>query len=68
MVDKGGGMVKISTWLYIGSGISLIAVYAIWFFLRRTDPAYAERFGIFVGIWIPTFLIAGKIMEDRENR
>lgn len=60
-------MKKFSTWLYIGAGVSLIAVYAVWFICRETDPAYAERFGIFVGIWIPTFLIAGKIMEDRKK-
>lgn len=58
-------MKKISTWLYIGAGISLLLVYAIWFYYKRIDPAYAERFGIFIGLWIPTLLIAGKIMEDR---
>ncbi len=58
-------MKKISTWLYIGAGISLLSVYAIWFYYRRIDLAYAERFGIFIGLWVPTLLIAGKIMEDR---
>lgn len=60
-------MKRISTWLYIGAGVSLLAVYSVWFFYREADPAYAERFGTFVGLWIPTFLIAGKIMEDRNK-
>lgn len=58
-------MKKISTWLYIGAGVSLVLVYAVWFFYRTTDPPHAERFGIFIGLWVPTLLIAGKIMEDR---
>ena len=60
-------MKKISTWLYIGAGVSLVFVYAVWFFYKGTDIAYAERFGIFIGLWIPTLLIAGKIMEDRKK-
>lgn len=60
-------MRKISTWLYVGAGVSLVLVYAAWFFYRETDPAYAERVGIFVGLWVPTLLIAGKIMEDRSK-
>ncbi|MFA5779358.1 MAG: hypothetical protein WC947_04415 [Elusimicrobiota bacterium] len=58
-------MKKISTWLYIGSGVSLFLVYAVWFYFKGTDMAYAERFGTFIGLWVPTLLIAGKIMEDR---
>lgn len=58
-------MKKISAWLYAGAGISLILVYIAWFYYRGSDPGYAERFGIFVGLWVPTLLIAGKIMEDR---
>lgn len=33
---------------------------AIWFLTGGTDPnvqAHAERFGIFVGLWAPTFFI-----------
>ena len=39
---------------------SIIASIAIWFFTDGTEPdsqAHAERFGIFVGLWAPTFLI-----------
>lgn len=58
-------MTKISNWLYVGSAVSVLAVYGIWFCFRGTDPAFAERFGIFIGLWVPTLLIAGKILEDR---
>lgn len=37
--------------------MSIVASIAIWFFLSTEDPAHAERFGIFVGLWAPTFLI-----------
>ena len=39
---------------------SIIGSIAIWFFTGGTEPdsqAHAERFGIFVGLWAPTFLI-----------
>jgi hypothetical protein len=36
---------------------SVGASLAIWFMLKTDDPAHAERFGIFVGLWAPTFLI-----------
>lgn len=42
---------------FAGGMISIIASIAIWFFFRSDDPAYAQRFGIFVGLWAPTFFI-----------
>jgi len=35
---------------------SIAASIAIWFAFSG-DPAHAERFGIFVGLWAPTFFI-----------
>ena len=37
--------------------MSIVASIAIWFFLSTEEPAHAGRFGIFVGLWAPTFLI-----------
>ncbi len=40
--------------------ISILLSIWIWWFLNGEDPlqqAHAERFGIFVGLWAPTFLI-----------
>jgi hypothetical protein len=39
---------------------SILGSIAIWFFTggKESDTqAHAERFGIFVGLWAPTFLI-----------
>ena len=38
--------------------VSIIASIAIWFVKRGDNPetkANAERFGIFVGLWVPAF-------------
>ena len=39
---------------------SILGSIAIWYFTGGTEPeslAHAERFGIFVGLWAPTFFI-----------
>lgn len=43
-------------------GASIIASIATWASARGETPeetAHAERFGIFIGLWAPTFLILG---------
>ncbi len=45
--------------LFGGMGSIVLSIF-IWWFLDRETPearAHAERFGIFVGLWAPTFLI-----------
>ncbi len=40
--------------------VSIIGSITVWFFTGGTEPdarAHAERFGIFVGLWAPTFFI-----------
>jgi hypothetical protein len=41
----------------IAGFLCIPASIAIWFFYQGNDPAHAERFGIFVGLWAPTFFI-----------
>ncbi len=41
----------------VASGLSIAAAVAIWMLYRAGDAAHAERFGIFVGLWAPTFLV-----------
>jgi hypothetical protein len=39
---------------------SIVGSIAIWYFTGGSEPesqAHAERFGIFVGLWAPTFFI-----------
>ena len=43
-------------------GASIVASIATWASARGETPeetAHAERFGIFIGLWAPTFLILG---------
>ena len=35
--------------------VSIAASIAIWATTKESDPAHGERFGIFVGLWAPTF-------------
>jgi hypothetical protein len=35
--------------------VSILASIAIWFLNKNPDVAHGERFGIFVGLWAPTF-------------
>jgi len=39
---------------YLGF-VSIAASIAIWFLSKAPDAGHGERFGIFVGLWAPTF-------------
>ena len=42
--------------LYLGF-LSIIASVVTWFAASRENRAYGERFGIFIGLWVPSFFI-----------
>ena len=44
--------------------VSILASIAIWAMAKDPDPAHGERFGIFVGLWAPTFFA----LSDRFDR
>ncbi|NJN19246.1 MAG: hypothetical protein HC822_24835 [Oscillochloris sp.] len=49
---------------------SILLSIAMWFLRRedqRVDNAQAERFGIFIGLWAPTFAILGRAIEEHER-
>jgi len=51
---------KISNMCFLLGFASIAGSIAIWFLTGGTAPesqAHAERFGIFVGLWAPTFFI-----------
>lgn len=48
---------RLSAVCFIAAFISIAASIGIWFLYKSADPAHAERFGIFVGLWAPTFMI-----------
>lgn len=50
---------------------SIVGSIAIWFLTGGTTPealAHAERFGIFVGLWAPTFLILSNRFDRYAER
>jgi hypothetical protein len=42
--------------LFLGF-LSIIASIVTWFTAKDEDQAHGERFGIFVGLWVPSFFI-----------
>lgn len=44
---------------------SILASIGIWFFYASADAAHAERFGIFVGLWAPTFIALSERVRQR---
>ena len=54
---------KYSLVLFVLGFVSIIASIGIWYIAKEPDLAHGERFGIFVGLWAPTFFI----LSDRLN-
>ena len=44
-----------ATAFYVASLVSVAASIGVWVSVDG-DPAHAERFGIFVGLWAPTLM------------
>lgn len=40
---------------FVAGFVSIVASIAFWFLFKEPDPAHGERFGIFIGLWAPTF-------------
>ena len=50
----------VSTICFQAGILSIVLSITVWWFLQGDTPeqkAYAERFGIFIGLWAPTLLI-----------
>ena len=41
---------------YVASLVSVAASIGTWVTVGDADPAHAERFGIFIGLWAPTLM------------
>ena len=57
-ITKGENMDKksISNVCFVASLVSVAASIAAWALMGGDDPAHAERFGIFIGLWAPTLM------------
>ena len=53
--------------LYVLGFASVGASIAIWNSKKGKDVAHAERFGIFVGLWAPTFFAIGNGLDAVER-
>jgi hypothetical protein len=47
---------------------SIAASIATWLSTKDHDRAHAERFGIFIGLWVPSFLILSQRLERLAER
>lgn len=52
---------------YAAGLLSIAASIAIWNSKKNQDSAHAERFGIFVGLWAPTFFAIGNGLDAAER-
>jgi hypothetical protein len=52
--------------LYLGF-LSIIASVATWFTAARENRAYGERFGIFIGLWVPSFFILSNRLSRKAD-
>jgi hypothetical protein len=52
--------------MYMLGLASVGASIAIWNAKKGTDDAHAERFGIFVGLWAPTFFAIGNGLTNHR--
>lgn len=58
---------KLSLVLFILGFVSIIASIAIWYVAKEPDLAHGERFGIFVGLWAPTFFILSDRLSTKTK-
>ena len=45
---------------------SILGSIVVWARRNEKDPANAERLGIFIGLWAPTFMIIGNGLHVEE--
>jgi len=68
MIKSLRGLGLTSDSMYLATFASIVGSIAIWFLTNREseDRSHAERFGIFVGLWAPTFWAMGNAMKESE--
>jgi len=52
--------------LYLGF-LSIILSIVTWFTASRENRAYGERFGIFIGLWVPSFFILSNRLSRKAD-
>ena len=59
---------KLSLALLVLGFISILASIGIWYVAKEPDLAHGERFGIFVGLWAPTFFILSDRLKSKDSK
>jgi hypothetical protein len=67
MIEKLKSAGLTSSISYAAGFLSVAGSIAIWNSNKGTDAAHAERFGIFVGLWAPTFFAIGNGLDAHER-
>lgn len=57
----------LSKFCYYLGAVSIPLSIVLWFTVKDDDKGSGERWGIFVGLWAPTLMICGKVLEDRAT-
>ncbi|HAV31398.1 MAG: hypothetical protein ACK6D0_14930 [Planctomyces sp.] len=57
----------LSSVCFVAGFVSITASIAIWFLSKEPDVAHGERFGIFVGLWAPTFFALSGRLDRRAE-
>lgn len=62
--------VSVATVCHIAGYLSIAASIFVWFFAQGDGSAealaHAERFGLFIGLWAPTFFILSIKYDDKR--
>ncbi|THG31146.1 hypothetical protein E6C64_10885 [Naasia lichenicola] len=58
-----------SEWAFTGGFLSIVLSFAAWLISRgkKDSRAQADRWGIFVGHWAPTFFALGLALKSEEK-
>jgi hypothetical protein len=57
----------LSTVCFVAGFASIIASIVVWVIAKEPDAAHGERFGIFIGLWAPTFFILSERFKQSAN-
>lgn len=58
-------MKNLSGVCFVAGFLSIAASIGIWY-ISGPDAAHAERFGIFVGLWAPTFFVLSNTFNKQS--
>lgn len=68
MRESSSGMRELSYVCYGASGVSIILSIAAWARAGGNDRNHGEHWGLFVGLWAPTFAAAGVALALEATR